>query len=130
MKKSCISLIIFLAIIYIAYSLGYSRGSDKDLSSNIAKSNDKAIAEEVPTVVSNQELPDAEVINTQTEGTVKHKVEAGETLFLVGLKYDVLWTTIAKANNLDENSALIAGQELIIPLNTSGNVTKEEQENM
>jgi membrane-bound lytic murein transglycosylase B len=45
---------------------------------------------------------------------INHKVQKGETLFLIGLRYNLKYTTIMKANNL-KNSSLRLGQILKIP---------------
>ena len=44
-----------------------------------------------------------------------YEVKQGDTLFSIGKKYNMLWTVIAKINNLDENSRLIIGQKIVIP---------------
>jgi LysM repeat protein len=54
-----------------------------------------------------------------TGGGVTHVVQAGETLFLIGLKYDITWTKIQAANGL-VGTTVYTGQRLIIP---SGNST-------
>jgi len=50
-----------------------------------------------------------------TTGIV-HVVQAGETLFTIGLKYDMVWTKIAAANNI-AGTTVYAGQRLTIPGN-------------
>jgi len=125
MKRSCISLIILGAVIYTAYSLGFSKGLN---NTQVEEPSTPQVTIEEPNTDSSTESQ-TEIINTDGQ-KVTHKVEAGETLFLIGLKYDVLWTTIAQANGLDENASLIEGQELVIPINNEGNVTKEESLNI
>jgi hypothetical protein len=44
-----------------------------------------------------------------------HTVAWGETLFKIGLKYNLLWTTIAKANDIVDGNKVYAGQKLCIP---------------
>jgi LysM repeat protein len=46
--------------------------------------------------------------------SVIHIVQAGETLFTIGLKYDMVWTKIQAANNLP-NTTVWVGQRLVIP---------------
>lgn len=44
-----------------------------------------------------------------------HEVEAGETVFEIGLRYNLTVTTLARANNLADATRIFIGQELIIP---------------
>lgn len=44
-----------------------------------------------------------------------HVVQAGETLFKIGLKYGLSWVVIQRANNLS-GTKIYAGQTLIIPI--------------
>lgn len=44
-----------------------------------------------------------------------HKVEKGETLFAIGQKYSVEWTSIVKANGLADENLIKAGDVLVIP---------------
>jgi murein DD-endopeptidase MepM/ murein hydrolase activator NlpD len=44
-----------------------------------------------------------------------HTVQAGETLFRIGLQYDLTVTDLAQANNLLDPTQIYAGQQLIIP---------------
>jgi len=129
MNKSCLLIIIISTTFYAAYYSGYRKGS-----ANIDSGEQVNATNDIKTVETLSQTPTTEdpVTETTSEGTatIKHKVQAGETLFLVGLKYDVLWTTIAETNNLSEDSALIEGQELIIPINEDGNITKEESLNI
>lgn len=52
-----------------------------------------------------------------------HTVQRGETLYQIGRKYDLLWTTLAKANNLSDANKIYAGQVLCIPAAASATVT-------
>ncbi len=45
-----------------------------------------------------------------------HVVQAGETLFTIGLRYGMVWTKIAAANGIS-GDRVFAGQRLIIPVN-------------
>ncbi len=49
---------------------------------------------------------------------VNHTVILGENLFRIGLKYNVSWPDIAKANNLGSSTLIKAGQVLCIPATT------------
>lgn len=44
-----------------------------------------------------------------------YKVQAGDTLYSIGLKFNIDWHKIASANKLKEPYNLVVGQELIIP---------------
>ncbi|MDW8325756.1 MAG: LysM peptidoglycan-binding domain-containing protein [Anaerolineales bacterium] len=48
-------------------------------------------------------------------GNLTHTVRRGETLFTIGLRYNLRWTTIMAANNLP-NERIYVGQQLIIPV--------------
>ena len=56
---------------------------------------------------------------TPAAGGTTYTVQAGDTLFTIGLKFSLLWTTIQQANGLT-GSAIYPGQQLIIPPNDSG----------
>jgi len=44
-----------------------------------------------------------------------YKVESGDTLYSIGLKFNIDWHKIASVNKLKEPYNLTVGQELIIP---------------
>lgn len=44
-----------------------------------------------------------------------HTVLKGETLFKIGLKYNMVWTKIAEANGITNPDKIYAGQKLCIP---------------
>jgi nucleoid-associated protein YgaU len=44
-----------------------------------------------------------------------YEVQAGDTLFQIGLDHNVDWTRIAEVNQLEEGALLKPGQKLIIP---------------
>jgi len=80
-----------------------------------------------PTATAAAELPAETATPAATEdaatatppaGTT-HTVQHGETLFSIGLKYDLLWTTIQKANGLPD-ATIYSGQQLFIPASNSG----------
>jgi uncharacterized protein YraI len=45
----------------------------------------------------------------------QHVVQKGETLYKIGLKYNMTWDKIAKANNITRPDKIYAGQVLCIP---------------
>jgi LysM repeat protein len=58
---------------------------------------------------------------TPASGGTTHIVQTGETLFTIGLKYSLLWTTIQQANGLPDTT-IYAGEQLIIPPSDTGYV--------
>ena len=44
-----------------------------------------------------------------------HTVKAGETLFILALRYGVVWTDIAAANDIEAPYVIFPGQQLVIP---------------
>ena len=44
-----------------------------------------------------------------------HVVQSGETIFLISLRYGVVWTDIAAANNIAAPYVIFPGQTLVIP---------------
>jgi len=52
-------------------------------------------------------------------GEVIHVVQSGETLFTIGLKYNLQWTTIQVANNIN-GTIVYPGQRLVITRSSAG----------
>jgi len=69
-----------------------------------------ALTTPTPSVDSSPNTTPPSTSNEQT-----HIVKKGDTLYSIGLKYNMQWTVIAKYNDLNENAALIEGQKIIIP---------------
>jgi len=60
--------------------------------------------------------PSPTPIPTQpTTRYVRHVVQPGETLFMIGLRYGVSWSTLARLNNLANPNLIYVGQVLLIP---------------
>lgn len=57
----------------------------------------------------------ASTISTSATGPVYHIVQRGETLFTIGLRYNLPWTRIAEANGI-VGDRIDAGQQLVIPV--------------
>ena len=53
---------------------------------------------------------------TAEPGYTIYTVQEGDTLYKIGLKFNIPWTEIAKFNKLSENSVIIPGQKLKIPV--------------
>jgi LysM repeat protein len=60
-----------------------------------------------------------EVAPTPEPAGTTHTVQYGETLFSIGVKYGLLWTTIQQANGLS-GAVIYPGQQLFIPASNSG----------
>ncbi|MDO8471690.1 MAG: LysM peptidoglycan-binding domain-containing protein [bacterium] len=126
--RACSTLVLISIIIIYAYRLGYNRAADSlNIDANTTTTTVSTGATTTPTET--EIVAQAETL-TDGAATVTHNVTDGETLFLIGLKYDVLWTTIASANAITENTPLKTGMKLIIPLNKNGQVTKTETLNI
>lgn len=50
-----------------------------------------------------------------TQQSFVHTVQAGETLFIISLRYGVAWPAIAEANKLETPYVIFPGQTLVIP---------------
>lgn len=77
------------------------------------KNNHNPISVITPTVNTKPELIPSSTLSPAANDF--YEVKQGDTLYSIGKKYNMLWTIIAKVNNLDENSRLIVGQKLEIP---------------
>lgn len=128
--RACLTLVFISIIIVSAYRLGYNRAAD-NLNTKAGSTNAVATTSASTAATSTKpEIAAPAETPTSSDQTVIHNVTDGETLFLIGLKYDVLWTTIASANGITENTPLKTGMKLTIPLNQSGRVTKTETLNI
>ncbi|MBI1801122.1 MAG: LysM peptidoglycan-binding domain-containing protein [Chloroflexi bacterium] len=53
--------------------------------------------------------------SSPTPRQTTYVVKAGDNLYRIGLKFNIPWQSIARANNITDPSSLRAGQTLIIP---------------
>lgn len=105
-----------------AYFFGFNNGREKEI---LKKISDKNIASTKP--VANKSAEN----NPQTvtsDGSQEYTVAENDTLFTIGLKFDILWTHIAKANGIDENTPLFIGQKLKIPTNKNDQATTQNED--
>jgi len=65
----------------------------------------------IPTPVATQPF----VVSDDPSASIVHTVQAGETLFRIGVQYNLTVTDLAQANNLLDPTQIYAGQQLIIP---------------
>jgi LysM repeat protein len=66
--------------------------------------------------------------STSTSSEQTYTIQKGDTLFSIGLKFNMPWTTIASANGLTESSVIKEGQVIKIPAqatSTSTNTTSK-----
>ena len=66
----------------------------------------------------------SENIQPKITKTKKHKVEAGETLYVISQKYDVSLNDLRAINSFDKEETIFAGQEILVPDNTMKAITK------
>jgi hypothetical protein len=59
--------------------------------------------------------------STSTTCQTYHTVRRGESLFRIGLQYNLTWIPIANANGISNPNIIYAGQVLCIPTSTSSN---------
>ena len=69
---------------------------------------------------------ESESVEGEESAETTYTVQAGETLFTIGLKFNTPWTKIAEANGLTEDSVIMAGQVLKIPGVSSSNSSESK----
>ncbi len=57
--------------------------------------------------------------------SAQHTIQRGETLYLIGRKYDMTWDKIARANNITKPDKIYTGQVLCIPASTKATPTPQ-----
>lgn len=136
MIKKLIYFVLLISIGVGAYFFGFNNDREKEIlkkaaitassdSSSTNKVSDKNTASNKP--VANKPTEN----NLQTvpaDGSQEYTVAENDTLFTIGLKFDILWTHIAKANGIDENTPLFIGQKLKIPSNESDQATTQNED--
>lgn len=111
-------LIGFLSLLFSNRALESQPVQSQDQSKQETSQEDNSKAEDQKdSQQTNQAEEEAPLDETQESDTggVTHEVESGDTLFSIGLQYDVDWQRIAEVNDLDQDAVLQPGQELIIP---------------
>lgn len=84
-----------------------------------SKQDNTDLATSKETIANNTPNPQRKI--TQTK---KHKVEPGETLFIISQKYGISLSELRELNSLDNQSTIYSGQEILIPDGTVEIVTK------
>ncbi|MAS35451.1 MAG: hypothetical protein CL610_15680 [Anaerolineaceae bacterium] len=54
-------------------------------------------------------------LDVTAQENIIHVVQPGETLYRIGLRYNVTVATLAQANNIQNTERILAGQQLVIP---------------
>jgi len=109
---------LMIVLLIIVFLLGLATGS---VSGYYYGKKQKTVSENQSSSQSANEpysLPASASSSEATEQT--YTVQKGDTLFTIGLKFNLPWTKIAEANGLTENSVIKEGQILKIPLGNSG----------
>jgi membrane-bound lytic murein transglycosylase D len=93
----------------------------KKVMPNLPKDNtDVDVATDTKAPSSNN----TEKIQPKITKTKKHKVESGETLYVISQKYGVSLNDIRSINSFDKEETIFAGQEILVPDNTVEAITK------
>lgn len=136
-------LLIILAIGFGVggYFIGFNNGREKEILAKREEINNlqKRLIDnsDQKSVDSNAEVKSAEQTkppspdqssdqNSSTSENIQgeeYTVQDKDTLFTIGLKFDITWEKIAQANGLDENAKLYIGQKLKIPKLDEQNTT-------
>ena len=105
--------------IYVGQELIIVPG-EADLATSTPRPTATAADDNLPSTI-DSDIPPAPV-NTRTviisddpSATFIHTVQPGETLFRIGLQYNLSVNDLAQANNLLDPTQIYAGQQLIIP---------------
>jgi len=79
----------------------------------------KTVPTETPTEVPTEAATPAPTEAAAAPASITHIVQAGESLYSIGVKYGLLWTTVQQANGL-QGAIIYPGQTLIIPASDTG----------
>ncbi|RMF76218.1 MAG: LysM domain-containing protein [Chloroflexi bacterium] len=75
----------------------------------------------VPTIVTEAPAPaeasQPAASTSSGAGSIVHIVQTGENLFRIGLRYNIPFPVIARANNIADPNRIFVGQRLVIPTN-------------
>lgn len=62
-----------------------------------------------------EEIEEEEAVEESQASGQTYEVKPGDTLFEIGLEFNLDWRDIVEANDLEEDTVLIPGSQLIIP---------------
>jgi len=117
MIKTLIYFVLLISIGVGAYFFGFNNGREKEILKKIITTSNNKNASSVKQTANKP--PDNKPQATTNTDSQEYTVAENDTLFTIGLKFDILWTHIAQANGIDENTPLFIGQKLKIPTNES-----------
>lgn len=107
-----LALMIFLFVLIFIIGSGAGLGTGYYLGKNKTQPQEEAPEEQTQETEEESEQEDT---SQSEEAETTYTVQAGETLFTIGLKFNIPWTEIAEANGLSEDSVIMEGQVLKIP---------------
>ncbi len=120
-----IVIIVIGAVIGIWYLVGHFRQGKETAEPESVTTESE---EQQPEVLGEQEevelIPEEEFEAQILEGET-YTVEAGDTLYTIGIEMKVDWEDIASANNLERPYNLIPGEKLKIPKGGGSNETQD-----
>ncbi len=110
-----IYILVAIISIFVALYVGYYIGKNKGINIGYfqAKSGEQTNQSQDDTT---KEPASQSASSAEKAADKTYKVQAGDTLFAIGLKFNVPWTTIAEANGLSENSVIKEGDKLKVPV--------------
>lgn len=110
-----LALMIFLFILVFIIGSGVGLGVGYYLGGKNKKGTAEGIKTTEPTTEQKTEQNQEPTDTSDENAEMTYTVQAGDTLFTIGLKFGIPWTQVAEANNLTEDSVIMEGQVLKIP---------------
>lgn len=106
-----IILVVLLILILTSAGLvfGYYYGKNKGINIGYLQAKTDNVAAD------SKKTETSKKANASSSNEKEYTVESGDTLFSIGLKFNLTWTEIAEANGLKEESIIVEGQKLKIP---------------
>jgi len=108
------TLSIILAIVFLILGIVFRPKAQAQTSQIEPVSQESSQSQEQVAGASQEQSQPQATLETKAQGET-YTVEAGDTLYALGLKFKIDWKKIAEANGITDQTALQVGQELIIP---------------
>lgn len=133
MIKKLIYFILLISIGVGAYFFGFNNGREKEILKKTSTVNSVSSKKESDNNVTSVKQAESKSLEKDPQavtngGFQEYTVAENDTLFTIGLKFDILWTHLAKANGMDENTSLFIGQKLKVPTNESEQATIQNED--